>query len=518
MPEKSSDMRQIITHFTDNDLYTFSCQYYIMQQYPRAEVEYTFFDRNNTCYPKGFDKLLQEQINFMAGVQITDQEVDFMTKHLVWLPIWYFSFLRGYRFNPAEVAISQDEEGHLSIKISGKWFSTIMWEMPILSCISELVHTLNGDVDRYDLQLEHAKAIAKSNKIFEAGLTFGDMGTRRRFSFDHQGMVLKAMKQVYDSKQWPGVFTGTSNVWFAMRLGLKPLGTLSHQIISFEEIVSGVFECNYNVMKKFSDVYDGNNGIYLYDCFGDNVFFKNLSKRMAMMYSGLRVDSGIEEEQIDNGILYNCEKYHVPYVLCGSIRDDGPLPPVYADVYEGQNAMRDQIRNATTVICMATALHTIATSYFPLDNSAFFNDCDLNLLEWLAQYTADNAEENTESFKRSFLGRMLFSGDDVFKPVKVLSGGEKVRCMLSRMMLFGSNVLVLDQPTNHLDLESITAVNNGLIDFKGVELFSSHDHEFVQTIANRIMEFVDGKLIDKMCTYDEYIAGERDAMIARLNG
>ena len=299
-------MRQIITHFTDNDLYTFSCQYYIMQQYPRAEVEYTFFDRNNTCYPKGFDKLLQEQINFMAGVQITDQEVDFMTKNLVWLPIWYFSFLRGYRFNPAEVAISQDEEGHLSIKISGKWFSTIMWEMPILSCISELVHTLNGDVDRYDLQLEHAKAIAKSNKIFEAGLTFGDMGTRRRFSFDHQGMVLKAMKQVYDSKQWPGVFTGTSNVWFAMRLGLKPLGTLSHQIISFEEIVSGVFECNYNVMKKFSDVYDGNNGIYLYDCFGDNVFFKNLSKRMAMMYSGLRVDSGIEEEQIEKII----EKYH----------------------------------------------------------------------------------------------------------------------------------------------------------------------------------------------------------------
>ena len=161
---------------------------------------------------------------------------------------------------------------------------------------------------------------------------------------------------------------------------------------------------------------------------------------------------------------------------------------------------------------------TITTSYFPLDNSAFFNDCDLNLLDWLGQYTADNAEENTESFKRSFLGRMLFSGDDVFKPVKVLSGGEKVRCMLSRMMLFGSNVLILDQPTNHLDLESITAVNNGLIDFKGVVLFASHDHEFVQTIANRIMELVDGKLIDKMCTYDEYIAGAREEMLSRLKG
>ena len=152
---------------------------------------------------------------------------------------------------------------------------------------------------------------------------------------------------------------------------------------------------------------------------------------------------------------------------------------------------------------------TIATSYFPLDNSAFFNDCDLNLVDWLGQYTADNAEENTESFKRSFLGRMLFSGDDVFKPVKVLSGGEKVRCMLSRMMLFGSNVLVMDQPTNHLDLESITAVNNGLIDFKGVVLFSSHDHEFVQTIANRIMEFHDGKLTDKLGTYEEYLESQR---------
>ena len=161
---------------------------------------------------------------------------------------------------------------------------------------------------------------------------------------------------------------------------------------------------------------------------------------------------------------------------------------------------------------------TITTSYFPLDNSAFFNDCDLNLVDWLGQYTADNAEENTESFKRSFLGRMLFSGDDVYKPVKVLSGGEKVRCMLSRMMLFGSNVLILDQPTNHLDLESITAVNNGLIDFKGVVLFASHDHEFVETIADRIMEFVDGKLIDKMCTYDDYIAGQREEMLARLKG
>ena len=160
---------------------------------------------------------------------------------------------------------------------------------------------------------------------------------------------------------------------------------------------------------------------------------------------------------------------------------------------------------------------TITTSYFPLDNSSFFNGCDLNLVEWLGQYTPDTAEANTESFKRSFLGRMLFSGDDVFKPVKVLSGGEKVRCMLSRMMLFNSNVLVLDQPTNHLDLESITAVNNGLIDFKGVVLFASHDHEFVQTVANRIMEFTPEGVIDKPCTYDEYIEWKREGGAGTAN-
>lgn len=299
-------MRQIINHFTDNDLYTFSCQYYIMQQYPRAEVEYTFIDRNKTCYPAGFADLVQEQVNYMEGVTITDAEIEFMTQTLPWLPLWYFTFLKGYRFNPAEVQISQDAEGHLSILIRGKWFSTIMWEMPLLSCISELKHMLNGDLDNYDPGREYAKAIAKSERIFGAGLVFGDMGTRRRFTYDHQKLVLQAMKKVYEQQAWPGTFTGTSNVWFAMQLGLKPLGTMSHQLISFEENVSGVFECNYNVMKKFSDVYDGNNGIYLYDCFGDDVFFKNLSKRMAMMYSGFRVDSGDEEEQTEKII----EKYH----------------------------------------------------------------------------------------------------------------------------------------------------------------------------------------------------------------
>ena len=144
---------------------------------------------------------------------------------------------------------------------------------------------------------------------------------------------------------------------------------------------------------------------------------------------------------------------------------------------------------------------TTSLSYFPKDNTAYFEGNDMNLLQWLNQYSTDN----TETYLRGFLGKMLFSGDDVLKPVKVLSGGEKVRCMLSRMMMYGSNVLILDQPTNHLDLESITAVNNGLEAFGGNVLFSSYDHQFIQTVANRIMELKDGKLLDKMMTYDDFL-------------
>jgi len=292
-------MRPIVTHFTDNDLYTFTCQYYILMKYPRAEVEYTFFDRNGTRYPKGFDKLLREQLDHMAEVVCTQEEADYMRDACYFLPLWYFTFLKGYRFNPKEVSIRQDEEGHLEITVRGKWFSTIMWEMPILSTISELMHELRGDFEKYNPVLERRRAVEKSERIFGNGLTFGDMGTRRRFSFAHQDMVIGVMKEVYDSREWPGIFTGTSNVWLAMKHGTKCLGTMSHQLISFEEIVSGVFECNFNVMRKFSDVYDGDNGIYLYDCFGDKVFFSNLSKRMAMMYKGLRVDSGDETEQTE---------------------------------------------------------------------------------------------------------------------------------------------------------------------------------------------------------------------------
>lgn len=149
---------------------------------------------------------------------------------------------------------------------------------------------------------------------------------------------------------------------------------------------------------------------------------------------------------------------------------------------------------------------TTSQSYFPKDNSAEFDNDD-TIVDWLTQYSP----EKDVTYVRGFLGRMLFAGEDGVKKVKVLSGGEKVRCMLSKMMISGANVLMLDEPTDHLDMEAITALNNGMIKFPGVMIFSSRDHQIVQTTANRIMEIINGKLVDKITTYDEYLESDEMA-------
>ncbi|MED0865218.1 ABC-F family ATP-binding cassette domain-containing protein [Bacillus safensis] len=148
---------------------------------------------------------------------------------------------------------------------------------------------------------------------------------------------------------------------------------------------------------------------------------------------------------------------------------------------------------------------TTSQAFFPKDNSEYFEGNDVDLVDWLRQYSPN---DQSESFLRGFLGRMLFSGEEVKKKASVLSGGEKVRCMLSKMMLSGANILLLDEPTNHLDLESITALNNGLMSFKGAMLFSSHDHQFVETVANRIIEVTPSGIVDKQTTYDEFLSDQ----------
>lgn len=151
---------------------------------------------------------------------------------------------------------------------------------------------------------------------------------------------------------------------------------------------------------------------------------------------------------------------------------------------------------------------TITSAYLPNDNSEFFKD-NLTLMDWLRQFVPKHITDVDEDFLRGFLGKMLFSGDETKKKTSVLSGGEKVRCMISRMMLQNPNVIMLDEPTNHLDLESITAFNDGVISFPGIVLMTTHDHQFMQTVANRIIELTPNGIIDRLCTYDQYLEDER---------
>jgi ATPase components of ABC transporters with duplicated ATPase domains len=152
---------------------------------------------------------------------------------------------------------------------------------------------------------------------------------------------------------------------------------------------------------------------------------------------------------------------------------------------------------------------TVIKAYLPNDNSKYFEGKDLTLMDWLRQFVPPHVTDVDEPFLRGFLGKMLFSGDEVMKKTSVLSGGEKVRCMISRMMLQDPNLVMLDEPTNHLDLESIQAFNESMTNFKGVVLLSSHDHTFMQTVANRIIELTPNGAIDKLMTFDEYLEEKR---------
>jgi ATPase subunit of ABC transporter with duplicated ATPase domains len=152
---------------------------------------------------------------------------------------------------------------------------------------------------------------------------------------------------------------------------------------------------------------------------------------------------------------------------------------------------------------------TITKAYLPNDNAAFFKDTDINLMEWLRQFVPPTVTDVDEPFLRGFLGKMLFSGDEIMKRTGVLSGGEKVRCMISRMMIQNPNLVILDEPTNHLDLESIQAFNESMVNFKGVVLLTSHDHTFMQTVANRVIELTPKGAIDRLMTFDEYLEDDR---------
>jgi len=284
---------QIIRYLTDNDAYTFSVCYLYLHRFPRACGRYTFTDRNNTVYPAGFAEKVREQLRAMENIVISDDEIESMRAKCYYYPVWFFTFLKGYRFDSREVTVEQDAAGHLRITVEGLLWKTVFWEVPVLAIVSELKHAADRDMERYVPEAEYAKSLEKGARMIEHGLLFAEFGTRRRFSFDHHDAVIRSLMEAGRERAGAtGRFVGTSNVYFAMRYDLMPVGTMSHQVISFCGAIFGYKEANFLAMDYWQEAFDSDLGTYLYDTYGWDVFQENFSKKHAKLFDGLRVDSG----------------------------------------------------------------------------------------------------------------------------------------------------------------------------------------------------------------------------------
>ena len=290
----------IINFLTDTDIYTFSVCYLYLHRFPRASGRYTFTDRNNAVYPHGFAERVREQLRAMEDIVITDAEIEYMRGKCYYLPNWFYTFLRGYRFDSNEVRVEQDATGRLRITIEGLLWKTIFWEVPLLAVISELKHALGGDTSGYDAEREYGKSLAKGTRLLDNGLLFAEFGTRRRFSFAHHDLVVRSLIEAgAENPDAPGRFVGTSNLYYAMRYGLTPIGTMSHQFISFCGAIFGYKEANFLAMDYWQEAFDSDLGTFLYDTYGWNAFQENFSKRHAKLFDGLRVDSGDNFAAVD---------------------------------------------------------------------------------------------------------------------------------------------------------------------------------------------------------------------------
>ena len=291
-------MKQIINHFTDDDLYKFTMCCAVIDNFPRAQVKYTFTDRDNTVYPAGFAQELEEQIAMLVSVIIADDEIDFMKHRCNYIPAWFYNYLKGYRFHRKWVKTWQDENGHLHVEIEGSWADTILLEVKILAIISELYYIMTGQSKHLDYDAYYQKTCAKAHRLLEAGCIYSDFGTRRRASFEAEDTVVRAMKDCYTSKPWKGKFVGTSNVYLAMKYDLLPIGTMAHEFVCAIGGMYGPQMANHIAMNLWRNTFRGALGTFLYDSFGWNIFSLNFSEDFANLFKGLRIDSGDNYEQL----------------------------------------------------------------------------------------------------------------------------------------------------------------------------------------------------------------------------
>lgn len=292
-------MDRIINHFTDDDLYKFTMCCAVIDNYPRAQVKYTFADRNGTVYPKGFAEAVKEQIESLEDVTVTGAEIDFMKRRCPYIPLWFYTFLRGYRYDHRQTKVEQDASGHLAIEFEGSWSDTILLEVKVLAIVSELYYKLCGIEPEIDYEAHYERTYQKGVRLLEAGCSFSDMGMRRRVSYKSQDVAVRAlMAAAKGCEGAPGKFVGTSNVHLAMKYGLKPIGTMAHEIVAGVAGMYGPQMANHLAMNMWRRTYRGALGTYLYDTYGWRIFSLNFSEDYACMFKGLRVDSGDNFEQL----------------------------------------------------------------------------------------------------------------------------------------------------------------------------------------------------------------------------
>lgn len=292
-------MRQIINHFTDDDLYKFTMCVAVIDNFPRTMVKYTFVDRDDTIYPPGFADELKNQVKLLENVTVTDEEIGFMRKKCSYIPDWFYSYLKGFRYDSRCVHISQDAEGHLKVELEGSWSHTILFEVKILAIISELYYIMTGKDSKFNYQDYYQKAYHKATRLIKGECVFSDMGTRRRASFEAQETAVEAMRDCSCKLKGPGKFGGTSNVYFAMKYDLTPIGTMAHEFICAIAGMYGPLMANHLGMNAWAKTYRGALGTFLYDTYGWDIFSLNFSEDYANMFKGLRIDSGDNHEQLN---------------------------------------------------------------------------------------------------------------------------------------------------------------------------------------------------------------------------
>ena len=275
----------IIQSVLDTDLYKFTTSYAYSKLYPRAYGQFRFIDRGKTTYPQGFAEELKKEIQEMSKLSLTKDEASFLYRELPYLPPTYIDFVRGFRFDPEEVKVEQDAEGHLSIIAEGLLYRVTLWETPILALVSELYYKMLGA--KPDMEYTERTIISKARKLAEHGITFSMFGMRRRFSAAIEDRVTELLKE-----HAAGYLFGTSNVYYAYKHGLRVSGTHPHEWIQFHGAMFGYKMANYMAMEDWINVYDGDLGTVLTDTYTTDVFMRNFSKKHAMLFTSLRHDSG----------------------------------------------------------------------------------------------------------------------------------------------------------------------------------------------------------------------------------